>query len=101
MSGLNDFLRTRLKTDDAEPFTAESSPPWWQEGVTTEIDSAKYFEYLDLLPPRYMNGDLFAFGEGSGNFTLFFTEDKRYFAHQLSLEDTEAFCRLARVPLHL
>ena len=60
-----------------------------------------YLEYLDLLPPRYMNGNLFAFGEGAGNFILFWVEDRRYFAHQLSADDTETFCRSSRVSLHV
>ena len=48
-----------------------------------------------------MNGDLFAFGEGAGNFILFCVKARRYFAHQLSIEDTETFCRLTRVSLHV
>ncbi len=101
MSELGNFLRKRLRTDDAQPFKSDDAPPWWEDGVTVEIDESKYFEYLDLLPPRYMNGNLFAFGEGAGNFTLFWVEARRYFALQLSANDTETFCRLSRVSLHV
>ena len=100
MSELSNFLTERLRVDHAQPTNDPDSPPWWEEGVTIEIDETKYFEYLDLLPPRYMAGDLFAFGEGAGNFILFWMEDRRYFTHQLSVEDTETFCRLTRVALH-
>lgn len=99
MTSLNEFLNSRLRSQDAQPNSADS-PPWWEEGVTAEIDEATYYRYLDMLPPRYMNGDLFAFGEGAGNFLLFWQEADQYYAHQLSLADTETFCSLSRVPLH-
>lgn len=101
MSIRSEFLRDRLRTDDARPFNSDDSAPWWEEGVTVEINQALYLEYLNLLPPRYIDGDLFAFGEGAGNFVLFWSEAKRYFALQLSLEDTETFCRLTYAPRHL
>ena len=101
MSEFSNFLRERLRTENALPFNDDDSPPWWEEGVTVEIDESTYFHYLDLLPPRFMNGDLFVFGEGADNFILFCVKARRYFAHQLSIEDTETFCRLTRVSLHV
>jgi hypothetical protein len=100
MSELSNFLRDQLRIEKAT-LVGDDSPPWWEEGVTVEIDESMYLEYLDLLPPRYMNGNLFAFGEGAGNFILFWMVARRYFAHQLSAEDTETFCRLSRVSLHV
>jgi len=100
MSELNDFLKKRLRVDDVRSMADDDSPPWWQEGITVEVDESTYYDYLDLLPPRYMSGSLFAFGEGSGNFALFWMQDKKYFVHQLSLDDTETFCRLTRVVIH-
>ena len=100
MSELSNFLRDRLRVETATPV-GDDSPPWWEEGVTVEVDESMYFEYLDLLPPRYMNGNLFAFGEGAGNFILFWVDASRYFAHQLSANDTETFCRLSHVALHV
>ena len=98
MPSLNEFLNSRLRSEDATTF--QESPPWWEDGVTVEVDQRTYYRYLDMLPPRFMNGGLFAFGEGAGNFVLFWKESKKYFAHQLSLADTETFCSLSRVPLH-
>ena len=100
MSELSNFLRDQLRIEKAT-LVGDDSPPWWEEGVTVEVDESMYFEYLDLLPPRYMNGNLFAFGEGAGNFILFWMEARRHFAHQLSAEDTETFCRLSCVSLHV
>ena len=67
---------------------------------SVEIDESTYLQYLELLPPRFMQGSLFAFGEGSGNFTLFWQQNGRHFAHQLSMPDTETFCRLSGMSLH-
>ncbi len=100
MSGLSEFLNERLRIENVEHFNHSESPPWWQEGVTVEIDESTYYEYLEILPPRYMNGDLFAFGEGAGNFVLFWMQARRYFVHQLSIDDTETFCRMSGVLLH-
>ena len=100
MSGLSEFLSGRLRIENVEHFNHSESPPRWQEGVTVEIDESTYYEYLEILPPRYMNGDLFAFGEGAGNFVLFWMQARRYFVHQLSIDDTETFCRMSGVLLH-
>lgn len=100
MSDLNKFLRERLRSDDAEQFASEDAAPWWEDGKTVEVEKATYYRYLEMLPPRFMRGDLFAFGEGAGNFVLFWNEGSAYFAHSLSVDDTKTFCSLARVRLH-
>lgn len=101
MSTLTDFLNERLNIDDAKPFDDPNQPPWWEEGVTVVIDEATYMERLEILPPRYMSGLLFAYGEGAGPFTLFWQQGGQYFAHQLSQHDTALFCRLSNTRLHL
>ena len=63
MSVLSKFLSERLRIDDAKVFDAADSPPWWDDSVTVEIDESTYFCYLELLPPRFMRGSLFVFGE--------------------------------------
>ena len=100
MSALSEFLNERLRIDDATVFDDADSAPWWEDGMTVEIDESTYLQYLELLPPRFMQGSLFAFGEGSGNFTLFWQQDGRHFAHQLSMPDTDTFCRLSGMTLH-
>lgn len=101
MSSLSSFLQERLRTEHAAHISSEETAPWWETGRSVEVDEATYYQYLDLLPPRFMSGHLFAFGEGAGNFVLFWSERKRFFAHQLSVTDTETFCSLAGVELHL
>lgn len=100
MSTLTQFLNERLNVDNAKPFDDPNQPPWWEEGVTVVIDEATYMERLEILPPRYMSGLLFAFGEGAGSFTLFWQAGKGYFAHALSMDDTEVFCRLSNTRRH-
>ena len=100
MSTLSEFLNDRLRIEDAKVFDAADSPLWWDDSVTVEIDGETYLQYLELLPPRFMRGSLFTFGEGSGNFTLFWQQDERHFARQLSRPDTDTFCQLSGTRLH-
>jgi hypothetical protein len=99
VSQLSKFYDKHLTTEGALHKDDPNSPPWWEEGATVEVDEETYLEYLEMLPPRFIDGDLFAFGEGSGSFTLFFMEHGRYFAHHLSIADTELFSELAGVSL--
>lgn len=100
MSLLASFLMQRLRCDHAVHFESDDCPPWWQEGVTIEVDQSTYDEYLEMLPPRYMDRSLFAFGEGAGPFAIFWSQADRYFVHQLSADDTESFCQLSGAILH-
>ena len=101
MAGLNQFLRQHMQTEGVLHEEDDQSPPWWQEGTTVEIKEETYYEKLDMLPPRYMDGSLFAFGEGAGNFSLFWKQSGKFYTTHLSQADTETFCRLAGVGLHI
>ncbi len=83
-----------------EHIPLENDPPWWQEGVIVEFSEADYYEYRDMLLPRYMNGPYFAFGEGSGPFVLFWQRGNSFFARHLSQAETERFSELSHSPLH-
>ena len=100
MSDLGQFFNERLKVTNALHEDDEQSPPWWEEGTTMEIKEETYYEKLDLLPPRYMGGNLFAFGEGAGSFSIFWQQGKKFYVHHLSQDDTETFCQLAGLALH-
>jgi len=100
MSELNTFLAQRMRIDDVQPLDDESSPPWWEAGVSSEVDEETYYRYLEMLPPRYMHGSLFAFAEGANSFLLMWGVGRRYFAHQLSVDDTEQFCQLTGVSIY-
>jgi hypothetical protein len=100
MSQLSQFLDTHLKVEGALHENDEHCPPWWDEGTTVEIKEQTYYEKLDMLPPRYMDGNLFAYGEGAGSFSLFWSQSGKFYVHHLTQADTEVFCQLARVALH-
>ena len=44
MSELNDFLKKLLRVDDVKSMADDDSPPWWQEGVTVEVDESTYYD---------------------------------------------------------
>ena len=73
--------------------------PNWQESQTQEVAFEAYDFYLDL-PPRWVSGNYFAFGEGSGRLSIFWKEEKRYFVRHLTQEETERFCSITRATLH-
>ncbi len=94
-----DFFRGLL---GAEPLTAsEDEVPWFEPGRLYEIDQRTYWYFLELLPPRWMQGNVFAFGEGSGPFRLFWQVQDAYFARELTNDETRTFCDLTGVSLHL
>ena len=99
MSQLSDFLKQHLNHDGALHEDNANSPVWWEEGATVEINEDRYLEYLDMLPPRYMSGNLFSFGEGTGPITLFWEDSGKHYAHHLSQADTERFCELVGISL--
>lgn len=69
-------------------------------GSVEEVSEETYDYFLDVLPPRWMGGGIFAFGEGADHIRLFWRgTDKLYFARQLSEEENRLFCKLAKIPL--
>jgi len=93
------FINTLV---DSQPKTAtEDDPPWFEPGQVCEIDEQMYWHFLELLPPRWMDGNWFAFGEGTGRFRLFWQVKDAYFARELTDDETRTFCELSRVSLHL
>ena len=68
-------------------------------GRIAEVDEDTYYHFLEVLPPHYQRGSLYAFAEGAEAFRLFWTRDGRNFCRQLTWDETQVFCRLARIPL--
>ena len=96
------FLNT-LASVDPEPLSSvddEQTPPWHETGKVFEIDEKTYWYFLELLPPRWMDGDWFAFGAGSGSFRLFWQIRGVYFLRELTQDETRTFCEFSRVSLH-
>lgn len=63
------------------------------------IDEETFDYFLDVLPPKFQRGGLFAFAEGAEALRLFWTKGEQYFCRQLTWDETVLFCSLARIPL--
>jgi hypothetical protein len=57
-----------------------------------EINEETYWYFLEVLPPKWFNGNLFAFAEGQEPIRLHWRNRKRYFCRQLTQEQTDRFC---------
>lgn len=63
------------------------------------IDEETYWYFLEVLPPKYQRGNLFAFAEGAEPLRLFWQRGDAYFCRQLTWDETKEFCRLACISL--
>ena len=70
-----------------------------QPGLIADVDEETYFYFLEVLPPKYQRGGLFAFAEGAEALRLFWQKSEQYFCRPLTSDETAEFCRLARIPL--
>ena len=68
-------------------------------GQIAAIDAETYWYFLEVLPPKYQRGNLFAFAEGAEALRLFWQKGEHYFCRQLTWAETTDFCRLARISL--
>ena len=71
-----------------------------QEGheAVEEIHKDTYWWFLEVLPPKYFDGSLFAFAEGMEPLRLFWVRRRRYFCRVLSWAETRVFCAFADIP---
>jgi hypothetical protein len=68
-------------------------------GQIAAIDRDTYWYFLEVLPPKYQRGCLFAFAEGAEALRLFWQKGDCYFCRQLTWAETTTFCRLAVISL--
>lgn len=98
-SDLWTFLKSLV---DIEPHSLTSDdPPWYEPGRLYETDSETYWYFLELLPPRWIHGDWFAFGEGTGPFSLYVKFRDTYGVRPLTDGETRTFCELSGTPRYL
>ena len=67
-------------------------------GKIAAIDEETYWYFLEVLPPKYQRGNLFAFAEGAEALRIFWQKGNDYFCRQLTWDETRTFCRLAHIP---
>lgn len=68
-------------------------------GRIAEVTEEDYFYWLEVLPPKFQRGSVFAFAEGAEALRLFWKNGKQYLCRQLTWDETKDFCRLAGIPL--
>jgi hypothetical protein len=85
----------RPEDEDWPALIARISLP----GQIAAIDEETFWYFLEVLPPKYQRGGLFAFAEGAEALRLFWQKGDRYFCRQLTWDETTIFCRLARISL--
>jgi hypothetical protein len=68
-------------------------------GQIAAINEEGFWYFLEVLPPKYQRGNLFAFAEGAEALRLFWQKGDSYFCRQLTWDETTDFCRLARISL--
>ena len=66
-------------------------------GTIAAIDEETYFYFLEVLPPKFQQGSLFAFAEGAESLRVFWRKGDAHFCRALTWDETQEFCRLARI----
>lgn len=87
----------RPDTDDWSVHIEHISVP----GRVVEITEEQYDYWLEVLPPKWMNGGHFCFAEGAEAFHLFWFDrpTKRYLCRQLTWDETLMFCHLGNISI--
>lgn len=103
---LHEFIQAMKTTDtktDArhDESQRELAARISQPGVVHEVTEDTYDYYLEVLPPRWMGGLAFAFGEGADDLRLFWKQrtpiGRRFFCRQMTEAESEQFCTLAGI----
>ena len=68
-------------------------------GAIAAIDVETFFYLLEVLPPKFQQGSLFAFAEGVEPLRVFWRKGDAHFCLALTWDETQEFCRLARIPV--
>ena len=102
-TSLGAYLRY-LKTSEPAPLPDREA---WSDmirrttaaGAACEVSEDTFDYFLDVLPPRWMGREGFAFGEGMDDVRLFWKSAEKFFSRQLTCEEHETFCRLTGIGL--
>ena len=68
-------------------------------GTIAAIDEETFFYFLEVLPPKFQHGSLFAFAEGAESLRVFWRKGDTHFCRALTWDETQEFCRLAHIPV--
>ena len=98
-SSLWEFLRVLVDVEPQVP--TDDDPPWHEPGKLYEVDEETYWTFMELLPPRWIHGDWYAYGEGTGPFRIYVKLHDAYFVRELTGDETRKFCELSGTSLHM
>ena len=103
MSTLGEFL---ARIQQVETISCPVAEEWADlinrisiPGRISEVTEDTYWYFLEVLPPKHMRCSMFAFAEGAEAIRLFWRKDQKHFCQQLTIHETQTFCRLARIPV--
>lgn len=66
-------------------------------GAVAAIDEETFFYFLEVRPPKFQQGSLFVFAEGAEPLRVFWRKGDAHFCRPLTWDETQEFCRLARI----
>ena len=90
---LGDYL-SQLIEGYVIPLDSPDHPPWFEAGSISEVSEKAFRVYFELATPHWM---MFAFSVDRDPLRLFWQADGRYFARELSVDETRRFCELAQI----
>ena len=103
MSTLGEFL---VRIQQVKTIPCPASEEWADlinrisiPGRIAEVTQETYWYFLEVLPPKHMRCSMFAFAEGAEAIRLFWRKDRKHFCLQLTDEEPQTFCRLAKIPI--
>ncbi len=97
----------KLMTGDAGPLPANETWPDMIRRIHVasrihRVSEETYYYFLEVLPPKWMNGRAFAFAEGQDPLQLFWFRgrdpDLDHLTRQLTDDEIDRFCRFVRLP---
>jgi hypothetical protein len=77
----------------------DGSPPWFEPGVTSELDEGIYDYFRRAAPPESLHAGWFVIGSGLGPRRLFWRTPDSCFARELTVLEAQRFPELTGVTL--
>jgi hypothetical protein len=68
------------------------------EGRIAEVTEEVWYYFLEVLPPKLLRGNWFAFAEGQDPLKLFWRKQGRHYGRQLTWEETHRLCDATGLP---
>ncbi len=94
----NEHMRS-LTNSDNETTPLPEGEEWEQmieriheTGKIHSIKEETYWYFLEVLPPKWMDRNYFAFAEGQEELSIFWQKQQEAFCRRLTQDETDQFC---------